>query len=136
MYLVRSSILLLIICFTVSGCSYDRGKICDYELYENGNPKKAKSIDYYKDDFRHTEYSYSHVSEYFENGNLKLEEWSVHDRPEHRLEFYENGRLKSEERFINGKLDYGIYYTEDGQVERKTGELIDWITQKRLRKPE
>ena len=131
MYLVRSSILLLI-CFAVSGCSYDSGIICDYKLYENGNPRESNSTYYYEDDFRHYEHNYSHVSEYFENGNLKLEEWSVHDRPEHRLEFYESGRLKSEERFINGKLDYGIYYTEDGQIERKTGELIDWITQKNL----
>lgn len=79
--------------------------------------------------------NYSHSSEYYENGRLKLEEWHTNAKPEHRLEFYENGQLKSEERYINGKLDYAVYYKEDGQVKQTTGQLIDWITRKSQQKP-
>ena len=129
MYLIRLSILSLIF-VAVSGCTYNRGRILDYELYDSGKPKKTHSMNYYEDSFRHYESRYSHSSEYYENGRLKLEEWSEFNRTVLRLEFYDNGQLKSEERYKKGKLEYGAYYKEDGQIKQTTGQLIDWVTHK------
>ncbi len=126
--IIRLSIISLI-CFSISGCTYNRGMIHDYELHESGKPKKASDVYFYGENDRFT-----HSSEYYENGRLKSEEWSELDRPLHRIEFYESGRIKSEERYINGKLDYAAYYKEDGQVRQTTGQLIDWVTRKSLRK--
>lgn len=129
MTLVRLSFL-LIICFAISGCANNRGMIHDYDVYDSGKPKNTS--DTY---FNENENKFTHSSEYYENGRLKLECWYEFDRPLHKLEFYDNGQLKSEERFINGKLDYGAYYKENGQITQTTGQLIDWITLKNLGKP-
>ena len=134
MYLVRLSILLLV-CSAMFGCRPSMAFIHDYKLYENGNPKSEADIDSIKSSafsFYKFEDSQSHSTEYFENGRLKSEEWSQGHQPVSKLAFYENGQLKSEERFFNGKLVYGIYYTANGQVERTTGNLMDWITRKNL----
>ncbi len=131
MYLIRLTVVLFI-CIAVSGCFGGQSTIHDYELYDNGKPKKAAESYFYEESFHKDVYFYSHSSEYFENGHLKSEEWSQGNEPVCRLEFYENGQLKSEERFYNGKLVYGVYYSETGQVERTTGSLMNWVTRKNL----
>ncbi|MBN2588283.1 MAG: hypothetical protein JXA96_00340 [Sedimentisphaerales bacterium] len=132
-YVFNLSIISLI-CIGVSGCFSGWGSIHDYELYDSGKPKKTYETHFYENSFHEQENLFYHSSEYYENGRLKLEEWSEFNRPLYRLEFYESGQLKSEERFINGELDYGAYYKEDGQVKPTTGQLIDWTTRKNLHK--
>jgi antitoxin component YwqK of YwqJK toxin-antitoxin module len=133
MYLIRLTIMLLV-CSAMFGCRPQSAFIHDYKLYENGNPKSEADIDSIKSQFFSYKYEYyqSHLTEYFENGRLKSEEWSQGHQPGSKLEFYENGQLKSEERYLNGKLVYGIYYTANGQTERTTGNLMDWFTLKNL----
>ena len=135
MYKTRLTILLLV-CIAVSGCFSGQSMIHDYELYESGKPKSEATSYYYEGRDSQNQISHSHLTEYFENGHLKTEEWSMginERKPLFKLTFHENGQLKSEERFFNGELVYGIYYTQEGQIEQTYGELINWITKKDFR---
>jgi antitoxin component YwqK of YwqJK toxin-antitoxin module len=107
------SILVVLVATVVCGCSSSDYVIRDCDLYATGKLKREAV--YY------SEGKFEHLSEYFENGRLRLQQWSARRRPLVKLTFYENGRLKSEERFFNGELTYGVYYTENGVTEQTIG---------------
>ena len=65
---------------------------------------------------------YGHSSEYYKNGRLKSLQWNETRSPLLRLEFYENGQLRLEERYLRGTVDYGAYYAADGRLEKTVGQ--------------
>jgi len=122
MYLVRLAIIAAV-GVAACGCTHSRGFIRDYQRYDSGQPKGEAVVYYDGKSQRQT-----HVSEFYENGRLKSDEWSEFNRPLIKLAFYESGRLKSEERFSNGQLTFGVYYSDAGEVERTIGERLAWAT--------
>jgi len=108
-----SFILLTIIVVILSGCRAfsNMSHVRDHSLYDSGEIKTIGSS--------HASASYlglgnlkngvsvGHTSEYYKNGKLQTEVWSLNGKPRMKLNFYENGRLQSEERFDQGERVYG-----------------------------
>ncbi len=119
----KDLVILSVAGLVISGCAPSgRSRVHDYQTYASGKPKAKSSVMRSQDGFTQSQFT-----EYFENGRLKSEEWRDNGRPVFKLTFYENGQLQSEERYVDGQLQYGVYYSSTGAVERRAGDLSDWV---------
>jgi hypothetical protein len=113
----RKSIILLIVSSFIVGCN--SSYLVRRELYDTGQPRL--------DDWSVLDVNPSRPpipgreSEFYPDGRLKSETWTVSGRPEVKLTFHENGRLKSEERFNGDRLEFAAYYDADGALAQTVG---------------
>jgi hypothetical protein len=119
MYLGRLGVLLAVGA-AVGGCvPSGMSMIRDGQRYDSGQPK-SETVGYFLEKDKTT--LFGHVSEYYESGRLKSDEWTERGRPIIKLTFYDTGRLRSEERFFNGQLVFGAYYSPAGDIEGSFGQ--------------
>ncbi len=106
-----------------NGCAPLAAKsfVKDHSLYETGELRTLGGA-FVRSGYGGPVTTAGFASEYFKDGRLRSEAWSLDGQPVMKLSFYETGRLKSEQRLRNGETVYGVFYNEDGSVQRQIGE--------------